>query len=134
MNWKSFFQVQLSNADLYADLVKFSSALSGDKSLAKSLFEGLENDPLGPQISLNKILTQHLGNEALIETSLPVIAISIRDTEEIKKTVDKLVKTDDSALLNFRIIGNYLAIGKPDALDEAQKRFEKFQEQQKFED
>lgn len=105
---------------LYADMISFAEGWNGNQAIIKDVLSGLEKDPNGPQINVERDLFAHFGVELVVDASVPLVAIQLKSPDAIRPIVIR--NTFDG---NFRVIGDYLMLGTRKSLDAAQTRFDK---------
>ncbi len=104
---------------LYSDLTNFAKGWHGSQAVVNEILIGLEKDPQGPQINVDRDLFARFGTELIVETSTPVVAIRLTDGNEVQKIVTSNIFDG-----NFRVIGDYLLLGTRMTLDLAQQRYD----------
>ena len=98
------------NLDLDHSFQFFGSlfdAIAGYEDAFNGVLEGLERDPYGPQVDVQKDFVDHLGQRVVLVTDyeLPIttkserfmIVVEVSDEKAIAKTVEKFMKSDPNA-------------------------------------
>jgi hypothetical protein len=99
------FSCDLNNA--FQHFGSLFDAIAGYEDAFDGVLEGLERDPYGPQVDVQKDFVSHLGQRVMMATDyeLPItvkserfmIAIEIKDEKAIAGTVEKFMKSDPNA-------------------------------------
>jgi hypothetical protein len=99
------FSCDLNNA--FQHVGSLFDAIAGYDDAFANVLEGLERDPYGPQVDVQKDFISHLGERVMLVTdyNLPItvkserfmIAIEIKDEKAIAATVEKFMKSDPNA-------------------------------------
>jgi hypothetical protein len=99
------FSCDLNNA--FQHFGSLFDAIAGYEDAFDGVLEGLERDPYGPQVDVQKDFVSHLGQRVMLATDyeLPItikserfmIAIEIKDEKAIASTVEKFMKSDPNA-------------------------------------
>lgn len=99
------FSCDLNNA--FQHVGSLFDAIAGYEDAFDGVLEGLERDPYGPRVDVQKDFISHLGERVMLVTdyNLPItvkserfmIAIEIKDEKAIAATVEKFMKSDPNA-------------------------------------
>lgn len=99
------FSCDLNNAFKYFG--SLFDAIAGYEDAFDGVLEGLERDPYGPQIDVQKNFVSHLGERVMLVTDyeLPIttkserfmIVVEIKDEKAIAATLEKFMKSDPNA-------------------------------------
>jgi hypothetical protein len=99
------FSCDLNNA--FQHVGSLFDAIAGYEDAFANVLEGLERDPYGPQVDVQKDFVSHLGERVMLVTdyNLPItvkserfmIAVEIKDEKAIAATVEKFMKSDPNA-------------------------------------
>ena len=99
------FSIDMDNAFKYFG--SLFDAIAGYEEAFAGVLEGLERDPYGPQVDVQKDFVAHLGDRMVLVTDyeLPItpkcerfmIVVELNNEEAIAKTVEKFMKSDPNA-------------------------------------
>ncbi len=99
------FSMDLDNAFRFFGTL--FDAIAGYEEAFAGVLEGLERDPYGPQVDVQKDFVAHLGDRVVLVTDyeLPItpkcerfmIVVELADEQAIAKTVEKFMKSDPNA-------------------------------------
>jgi hypothetical protein len=99
------FNMDLKNA--YQHFGSMFDAIAGYENAFKDVIEGLETDPYGPQVQVEKDFVAHLGQRIslLTDYELPIttkserflFTVEVTDEKAIAATVEKFMKADPNA-------------------------------------
>jgi hypothetical protein len=99
------FSCDLNNA--FQHFGSLFDAIAGYEDAFDGVLEGLERDPYGPQIDVQKNFVSHLGERVMMVTDyeMPIttkserfmIAVEIKDEKAIAATIEKFMKSDPNA-------------------------------------
>lgn len=99
------FSCDLNNA--FQHFGSLFDAIAGYEDAFDGVLEGLERDPYGPQVDVQKDFVSHLGERVMVVTDyeLPItpkcerfmIVVELKDEKAIAATVEKFMKSDPNA-------------------------------------
>jgi hypothetical protein len=99
------FSCDLQNAFRHID--SLFDAMAGYENAFNDVIEGLEKDPYGPQVKVERDFVEHLGQRVsmLTDYDLPIttkserflVSIEVKDEKAVAATVEKFMKSDPNA-------------------------------------
>jgi len=98
------------NINLFGAFKSFGTlfdAIAGYEEAFDGVLEGLQKDPYGPQVDVEKDLIAHLGNRVTMVTDYEVpittkserflFMVEVKDEQAVHKTIEKFMKSDPNA-------------------------------------
>jgi serine/threonine protein kinase len=122
------YTVKVSPEELFADVCSFVNGWTGDKSILEQILDGLENDPLGPRIKIDRDVLPLLSNEITIVASGSIVAFRLKQGmgEEMLVGLNRAIASDGEKV---RIVSDFLLFGMNADLDAATERYNRYNRQ-----